>query len=671
MALLHRTSYYSIQPEKFFDAAEHAFYSWMQGRSRSGEIDLSRIGRDGMFGEVGAAQRAREEKFNVGSDHYARYSQMVTGDNGVYSSQLTVAQSGYEAWAQLEVFAPRADSVFRSPALARELVKATSLAGVDTWPIHQDPTGKESAFRERYTPSLQRIRVDEVGDFLDEVIEHPERRITAIVAGTSHGFGYEQTLEKFESLVRQSVGVATLWVLDPDATDEFNQLVQEEFRVFPSSIRAFQPGLDTQDTSGAHIHRYIPARDIFGALALPLGVLQNRLYHNSRVTALRQPVPEQLIAADQLIRERTHQRRLSEPGGPRLKLRDRLLPTAPVAPKPSAPSEAERPSPELPEPAQRPDEEVGNLRPAEPAGPAVPAEPAATTHQPDPAGPAVAPPAIIEDEDGVLSTLRFVAEVLDIENFETQNPTDLVLSIGEIADQERAKARGLRSYAEELERTRSDLEREKATEERELEESLDELSKIEERELDLLQHIAHLQVQLAKLNAPREVYEVPESQAPETMREVLDRLNEKQFHSVEFTGDSKEACELDDRPNSAVIARVAWQAIEVLRGYAGLPKDQRKNVHAYITSQRVGLPPNKHAGSETRDLRNNSALSQARYLPVPTSVNSAGREFMWAHFKLSQAGGKAPRMHYYDATDIDGKIYIGYIGKHLPSRLTT
>lgn len=656
MALLHRTSYYSIQTENFFDAAERAFYSWMEGRSRNEVIDLSLIGRNGMFGEVGAGHRAREEKFNIGSDHYARYSQMVTGDNGVYSSQLTIAQSGYEAWAQLEVFAPRVDSVFRSPALAREIVEATSSLGVDIWPVHQTPSEKRRRFWERYTPSLQRIRVDEVGAFLDDVIDHDQRRITAVVAGTSHGFGYKQTLEKFESMAKQSVGVATLWVLDPDATDEFNKLVEEEFRVFPSSIRAFQPGMNTQEVSGAHTHRYIPTRDIFGARALPLGVLQNRLYHNARMAALRQPVPEQLIAADQLIRDRTHQRRLSEPSGPRLTLRDRLMPTKPETREPSPAPDAKRP---VPKPAQELDQDVLNLPPAKPVE---------TTHVKKPS---VASPTVIDDGEEVLSTLRVVAGLLDIENFETLSPTDLVLSIGEIADQEREKARGLTAYAEELERTRSELEREKATEERELDDSLDELSKIEERELDLTQQIAHLQVQLARLNAPSEVYEAPESQAPETMREVLDRLTEPQFSSVEFTGDRKEACELDDRSNAALIARVAWQAVEVLRGYASLPEGQRQNVHTYITSQNVGLPPNKHAGSETRDLQNNSALSQARYLPVPTSVNPAGREYMWAHFKLSQAGGKAPRMHYYDATHVDGKIYIGYIGKHLPSRLTT
>ncbi len=44
---------------------------------------------------------------------------------------------------------------------------------------------------------------------------------------------------------------------------------------------------------------------------------------------------------------------------------------------------------------------------------------------------------------------------------------------------------------------------------------------------------------------------------------------------------------------------------------------------------------------------------------------------MGAHFRLSHDNGKAMRMHVYDAVDVDGKIYIGYIGEHLPSRLTT
>jgi hypothetical protein len=51
---------------------------------------------------------------------------------------------------------------------------------------------------------------------------------------------------------------------------------------------------------------------------------------------------------------------------------------------------------------------------------------------------------------------------------------------------------------------------------------------------------------------------------------------------------------------------------------------------------------------------------------VPAEVSIQEQEFMEAHAKLRVVGGSAIRMHFYDDTANTGKIYIGYIGKHLP-----
>ncbi|MFT4011701.1 MAG: hypothetical protein QM655_16845 [Nocardioidaceae bacterium] len=43
---------------------------------------------------------------------------------------------------------------------------------------------------------------------------------------------------------------------------------------------------------------------------------------------------------------------------------------------------------------------------------------------------------------------------------------------------------------------------------------------------------------------------------------------------------------------------------------------------------------------------------------------------MGAHFKIAQFGMVSPRPHYSDATDLDGNVYVGYIGRHLPTGQT-
>ena len=82
------------------------------------------------------------------------------------------------------------------------------------------------------------------------------------------------------------------------------------------------------------------------------------------------------------------------------------------------------------------------------------------------------------------------------------------------------------------------------------------------------------------------------------------------------------------------------------------------------------LPPNKHAATESESVTKNSIWKKERLLPVPQSVNSSGRAFMLAHFTLGLVGSVSPRLHYLDDVPRSGKVYIGYIGRHLTNTKT-
>ena len=43
---------------------------------------------------------------------------------------------------------------------------------------------------------------------------------------------------------------------------------------------------------------------------------------------------------------------------------------------------------------------------------------------------------------------------------------------------------------------------------------------------------------------------------------------------------------------------------------------------------------------------------------------------MTAHFKLAVIGRFTPRLYYLDRVRQDGKVYIGYIGRHLRNTQT-
>ncbi len=57
-------------------------------------------------------------------------------------------------------------------------------------------------------------------------------------------------------------------------------------------------------------------------------------------------------------------------------------------------------------------------------------------------------------------------------------------------------------------------------------------------------------------------------------------------------------------------------------------------------------------------------------LPVPESAHPGGRVFMSEHLKLGQYRSVAPRLHFFHDGRNTGKVYVGYIGRHLPNTKT-
>ncbi|MBB6474829.1 hypothetical protein [Sphaerisporangium rubeum] len=85
----------------------------------------------------------------------------------------------------------------------------------------------------------------------------------------------------------------------------------------------------------------------------------------------------------------------------------------------------------------------------------------------------------------------------------------------------------------------------------------------------------------------------------------------------------------------------------------------------------VTIPAGMVAMSESKSVHTNGRYSTSRTFPVPKEVNPAGKVLMEAHIKLRQGGHPAPRIHFYDDSGgATGKIWVGYVGDHLPNTLT-
>jgi hypothetical protein len=196
-----------------------------------------------------------------------------------------------------------------------------------------------------------------------------------------------------------------------------------------------------------------------------------------------------------------------------------------------------------------------------------------------------------------------------------------------------------------------------------------------DREVTVLRH------RLVEYGKPELTYVEPESDlwdSPDDILSLLDRISPDgdthlAFSRIEFTGDIDKALEVDVREPTPRYAHAFWDYVHVLYDYAEGYAQGRISVgvHLYLTSDNIGghkCPPDRHASGESDTTLNR--WGNERILPVPTEVDPSGTVLMAAHFKPTWRDTFAPRMHYYIDINGTGKIYIGYIGRHLTTKDT-
>ena len=208
------------------------------------------------------------------------------------------------------------------------------------------------------------------------------------------------------------------------------------------------------------------------------------------------------------------------------------------------------------------------------------------------------------------------------------------------------------------------------------------LAQAEQDDIENQHELTELRRRLAQTTNP-DTHVEPDSvgwEAPDNVEELVGRITAGEgshaaLEFVEFTGDLGNALEVDRRYPSGLYARTLWLYVRVLHDYAKAKSlgDFSGSVYMYLTDNRVDgakCAPARHASRESDTVLQNADWSSERIFPVPISVDSSGSLLMDAHFKPTHKDTFAPRMHYHDDTANTGKVYIGYIGKHLTNKQT-
>jgi hypothetical protein len=461
---------------------------------------------------------------------------------------------------------------------------------------------------------------------LVSAIEDPNRRGPVFVAGTDDTLPMQPWRDLVAKLLKQTVGLAAAYVLDAEATRQFAAKVGDTHAVLPGTMRTFLDDVAVGDEFDARRHRVLSAdrivRDSGHRVVRLLG-------GQAREMTLTRPIPRPALRIEELLLRRADGDAMLQPSR-----------TGQPSAEPVAKSQlitAQRPQPTL--------------------------APLLNTEQ----------SAI--DLISIEAHLALVALTQDLLGTSDVTP-GTITSLHEIADAARQAQSALErkdlQFTESQARVAA-LRVELADTRRQLQDEQldhrftgDDFAKSERNLLALrlrMQQVGRGDIAWEDAT-PDEVGAAP----PESFDDLLARFDE--FSYLAWTGNADVATSLDQHNPLGEWAVKTWSALRALDDYAALWLGDgfAGSVHNYLTDTPSGhwsFSANRHARDESDAVKNSDKYATARCLPGPD-----GPVFMGAHFKIAQFGLISPRMHYYDSLAANRRIYVGYIGPHLPTGKT-
>lgn len=465
-------------------------------------------------------------------------------------------------------------------------------------------------------------------DELLQMLTDPDRVGLLFIAG-SDGIGnipFDPFVEKVGKWARQAYGLAQVIVLDPLATELMAERLGG-FATKPWTIRTYFPQVALESPVDARRHRFLSTASLVdqpdSAIAKLLGRTARR--HNQQ-TLVPDEVRRELRALD---RRETH-----------------LI-------------------------------TQGNFTVADAPTDAADSAPSADTSAVAQTAPA--PEVVAHREDGAALSMSQVARLLGLDHLTSAALEKVGRAAKSAADLARRASRAeatvkrLNMQVGDLQARKNRAEDRVAELTRLAEDWELEIAETREELLGATATTDWLRGQLVRHEDYAHAYsEAPAEAAdryPASVEELLRRLPSVAGGRIVFTGDQKTVKAMDDSDTLGNAARTAWDVVRALEQYLELKDgDECPGGVDYflrnLQKRGVTVSPGKHAATESEATL--AKFGGERHFPVPASVDASKAALMDAHFRLAANGMISPRMHYLDESDRDGRIYIGYIGPHLP-----
>ncbi|GAA3676632.1 hypothetical protein GCM10022267_74390 [Lentzea roselyniae] len=565
--------------------AHEQWHAWL--KSKNYNADALELGSLVDLGGGGQGQLLELAPPDGSKSFRARLVENKPG--GAWVTQLTVHVPQLEKrspWLWLDIESPQ-DQYASPPRVARSLLEVLE--------------GRDRESRLGFGPT--KIGPDDVRGVVESVWD-PDRRGLLFVAGSDERLDVRNWHGYVQKLLKDTVGMAAAYVLDPEATRKFNNAVGDLHSVAPWTLRTFRPGVEADDPVDAERHRVLGTDRIVHDSAKYLARMLGR---RAREAVLETPLPKSVLKVDHAF-ERLIDENLVAPL------------TEPVLPVPRQPVVAELPT------------VTDDLR-------------AAIT--------------VLQDALGWTEiTAENVRELTKFALAEQQQRADNQAAItARLRDREERLGKAL----EERDQLRTQLEYAAGPARR-------------GRGTGSCRGEDGLSPQAARTERSRgrglvRARDRHRSHPPSRLRELARR-----YRPVRRSGVHRRsgACAGARRagPQWCVGGKI-WDVFAVLDDYVQAKAAGKcdRDVDGYLGNTPAGYRSysrQRHARDESEDVRNNPKFRAARELPT----GDGSKVFMGAHFKIATSGMISPRLHYHDDTAKSSKVYVGYIGRHLPTKKT-
>lgn len=482
------------------------------------------------------------------------------------------------------------------------------------------------------TGSAAIIRAGETSEVVQAIVT-PDRAASVVVAVSPARDLDNIWREMLSSLITQSVGVTAAYAVAADAADELSTALPESHRTRAGEVRTYLPRVDLTDPNDSYRHKWLSLPTLTRSLKgrIVAEPLQRRHGEVARRRFVEAQLPSDVRRTIDVLRRA----------------------------------------------------ETGVERAAKVAA-AVQQQPVVKPRVPDPTMPIAGSTEAPARSDTLLekSWIERIAQSfkrwlgIETPEFEQIDALDAFVAakVAEVAvaeEQLSDAAEREQALQSENDQLRRDLE----------DHDLD-LAIAQEQQLRDQRELTILRRRIAASQHPEDAYVAADEEiwhAPASVEELVERLlpgDDGHVISgrVVFTGDIDKALEIDRRDATGRYAAAFWQQVRTLHDYA-IARSGGFNggVHSYLTDDRtdgIKCPVGQHASKESETVLNNAKWRQERVLPVPVEVDPSGKALMEAHFKPTWRDSFAPRMYYVDDVAGTGKIYVGYIGRHLTNTQT-